>query len=165
MFLHDFGKARIFRQEAVTGVDGIGLGNLGGRNDRRDVQIGFGGRWRPDADGFIGQPHMHGIGIGSAVHGHGANTHFPASTVHAQRDFAPVGDQDLLEHWHHSMISRGWSYSTGCSDFTMIDRTVPARGAVIGFITFMASMISSVAPAATVAPSVMKAGAPGSGVR
>ena len=98
MFLHDFGKTRVFGQETIAGVDGISLGDFGRRNDRRDVQIAVRRRRRANADGFIGQPHVHGISVGSGVHRHGSDTHFAAGTVDAQRDFAPVGDQDLLEH-------------------------------------------------------------------
>ncbi len=34
-------EARVFRQEADAGMDRIGAGNFGGRQDRRNVQIGF----------------------------------------------------------------------------------------------------------------------------
>ena len=43
--------------------------------------------------------------------------------------------------------------------------TVPALGAVIGFITFIASMIISVSPALTVWPALTNGAAPGSGER
>ena len=36
------------------------------------------------------------------------------------------------------MTTSGVSYSTGCSLWTQIFLTVPALGAVIGFITFIA---------------------------
>ena len=42
---------------------------------------------------------------------------------------------------------------------------VPALSAVIGFITFIASMISSVSPSFTAWPTLMKLAAPGSGAR
>ena len=48
---------------------------------------------------------------------------------------------------------------------TLIFLTVPALGAVIGFITFIASMISRVSPAFTAWPTVMNGFAPGSGDR
>ena len=43
--------------------------------------------------------------------------------------------------------------------------TVPPAGAWIGFITFIASMISSVCPALTLSPTLMNGSAPGSEVR
>ena len=63
------------------------------------------------------------------------------------------------------MITSGWSNSTGWASATMIFLTVPPVGAVIGFITFIASMISRVSPALTVSPTLMNGSAPGSGDR
>ena len=42
---------------------------------------------------------------------------------------------------------------------------MPALGAVIGFIIFIASMISSVWPAVTLSPTSTNGGLPGSGER
>ena len=42
----DLGEAGVLRQEAVAGVDGLGAGDLGGGDDRGDVQIAL-GRGRP----------------------------------------------------------------------------------------------------------------------
>ena len=49
----------------------------------------------------------------------------------------------------YSTTTSGWSNSTGWPFSTSTDFTVPALGARIGFITFIASTISSVSPAAT----------------
>ena len=59
------------------------------------------------------------------------------------------------------MTTSGWSNSTGWALSTRICVTRPARGATIGFITFIASTISSVSPAATVEPTCTKCDAPG----
>ena len=48
-------EARIFRQEAVAGVNGFGLGDLGGADDLRDVKVALSGRRRPDTYRFVGQ--------------------------------------------------------------------------------------------------------------
>jgi hypothetical protein len=63
------------------------------------------------------------------------------------------------------IIASGWSNSTGWPSLTMIFLTTPPAGAVIGFITFIASTISSVSPALTVSPTSTNALAPGSGER
>src|SRR5688500_16832182 len=63
------------------------------------------------------------------------------------------------------MITSGWSNSTGWASATMICLTTPPLGAVIGFITFIASMISSVSPALTGLPTAMNGSTPGSGDR
>src|SRR3990170_5723805 len=68
-------------------------------------------------------------------------------------------------HHRHSTTTSGWSNSTGWASETKIWRTVPALGAMIGFITFIASMISKVSPFLTGWPVAMNGFAPGSGER
>src|SRR6185503_13994456 len=63
------------------------------------------------------------------------------------------------------MITIGWSNSTGWASATMIFLMTPPLGAVIGFMTFIASMISRVSPALTGLPTAMNGSAPGSGDR
>jgi hypothetical protein len=81
MGFDDFGKARVFRQEAIAGMDRLGAGDFGGRNDGGDVQIGAAGRRRSDAHAFIGQLDMHGVGVGFGVHRDGADAHLLAGPV------------------------------------------------------------------------------------
>ena len=59
----DLGEAGVLREEAVTGVDGLGAGDLAGGDDGRNVQIAVARGRRADADALIGQPHMHGVRI------------------------------------------------------------------------------------------------------
>ena len=56
----------------------------------------------------------------------------------------------------YSMIIRGAPYSTGLPSSTRMRLTVPARGAGMWFIVFIASMIRTVWPSATCAPTVDK---------
>ena len=149
VLLDDVGEARVLAQEAIARVDRVGLGDLGGRDDVRDVEVAVGGRRRPDADRLVGEPDVHRVGVGGRMDRDRPDPHVVRRAVDAQRDLAAVGDQDLLDH---SMTISGSSYSTGCSLVTRMRATVPAFGAVIGFITFIASMMSSVAPAFTVLP-------------
>gem|GEM_PF-6179295 len=65
----------------------------------------------------------------------------------------------------YSTTISGWSYSTGWPFWTITALTVPARGAGIAFITFIASTISSVCPADTLSPTDAKFFAPGSADR
>ena len=92
--LDDFGELRILAQEAITGVNRIGMGNFGCSDDRGDVEIAVGRRRRTDADSVIGQPHVHRIGIGGGVHRDRLDPHLMRSAVDAQRDFAAIGDQN-----------------------------------------------------------------------
>jgi hypothetical protein len=41
---------------------------------------------------------VHGVGVGSGVHRNSGDAHLLAGAVDAQRDFAAIGDQDLVEH-------------------------------------------------------------------
>jgi hypothetical protein len=93
----DFGKARVFRQEAIARMDCIGLGDLGRRDDRGDVEIAVLGRGRPDADRMVGQADMHGISVGGGMDRHRLDAHFLGCAMDAQRDFAAVGDQQALD--------------------------------------------------------------------
>src|SRR3954449_12831550 len=63
------------------------------------------------------------------------------------------------------MISSGWSNSTGWASATMIFLTPPPAGAVMGFITFIASTISNVSPALTASPTATNGLASGCGDR
>ena len=57
------GKVGVFRQEAVTGVNGVGVRYLGGTDDGRDVEVAVGGAVGPDADGFVGQADVHQVAV------------------------------------------------------------------------------------------------------
>ena len=65
----------------------------------------------------------------------------------------------------YSIITSGSPNSTGWPSSTRICVTVPARGDGIWFIVFMASMINSVCPTETLAPTSMNGFAPGSGAQ
>ena len=138
---------------------------------------------------------MHGVRIHRGVDGHGGDAELLAGPQDAQRDLAAIGDEDFLKHrrgmpsrnlnlptagwgcrpvpearalWRaacHSMTSSGSPYSTGWPFSTRILVTVPARGAGMAFMVFMASTIRIVWPSRTVEPTSTNAGAPGSGQR
>ena len=148
MLLDHLGELGVLRQEAVAGMDRVGAGDGRGGQDRRDVEIAVARRRRADADALVGQAHMHGVGVGGRMHGHGLDAHLAAGAVDAQRDLAAVGDQDLVEH---AMVPTRRSSAARRTRPAGRSRpgsgvTVPALGALIGFIIFIASMISSVWP-------------------
>src|SRR5690606_25326481 len=131
-----------------------------------DVQIGLGRRRGADADAFVGQTHPHGAAVGLGVNGDGGDAHLLARPVDAQRDLAPVGDQDLGGHRAQaSSTTRASPNSTGWESPRRISATAPSRGAWIGFIVFMASTISRVWPFLTLSPVLMKGSEPGAGGR
>src|SRR4051812_43808348 len=61
------------------------------------------------------------------------------------------------------MTTSGWSNSTGWPSLTSSFLTIPPSGAVIGFMTFIASTISRVSPALTASPGSTNALASGCG--
>ena len=144
VFLHDLGEARILRQKAVARMDRLRAGDLAGRDDGRNIEIGLRRGRRPDAHALVGQAHMHGVGVGGGMHRNGGDPHFFAGAVDAQRDLATVRNEDFFEH--HEMTSNVWPNSTGSASCTRISVTLPPRGLRIGFIVFIASTIRSVSP-------------------
>ena len=98
VLVEDFGEARVLRQEAVARMHRVGAGDLAGGEQRRDVEIAVARRRRADADALVGEPHMHGVGVGGRMHRDGRDAELLAGAQHAQRDLAAVGDQDFVEH-------------------------------------------------------------------
>jgi hypothetical protein len=66
-FLREVG---VLRKEAVARVDRLGIGDFGGADDRGDVQVARGRRRGADADRFVGELDVLGLGIGLGVHYH-----------------------------------------------------------------------------------------------
>ncbi len=168
MALHHLGKVGVLGQEAVAGVDRLRAGDQRGGKDRGLVQIAVPRGGRSDAHAFIGQAHMHRVGIGGGMHGDGGDAEVPAGAEYPERDFAAIGDQDFFEHRRqsdHSMIISGSSYSTGAPAVTSTFLTTPAFGALIWLKVFIASISSSVWPASTLWPTLTYGAAPGSADR
>ena len=94
----DLGEVGVLRQEAVAGVDGLDVGDLGGADDARDLQVALGGSGRADADGLVGQVQIRRIAVGLAEDGHDLDAQVAAGADDPQGDLAAVGDQDALEH-------------------------------------------------------------------
>ena len=170
--LEDFGEARVLGQEAVARMHRVGAGDLAGGEQRRDVEIAVARRRRADADALVGEPHMHGVGVGGRMHGDGRDAELLAGAQHPQRDLAAVGDEDLVEHRPCSLLDASLDDHQRLAELdrlAVLDQDlrsrVPARGAGIWFMVFIASMISSVWPARTWLPTSTKGRAPGSGPR
>ena len=124
------------------------------------LQIALRRRRRADADAFIGQAHMHRIGVGGRMHRDGGDAHLLAGAVDAQRDFAAIGDQDFFEHrqlYDEQAPGRIRPAAHRECRFRLI---VPPRGARMGFIVFMASTMRSVSPSFTTSPTLTKGGLP-----
>ena len=96
--LDHFGEGGVFGEEAVAGVDGVGAGDVGGGEDGGDVKVAVAGGRRSDADAFVGETDVHGVGVGGGVDGDGGDAELAACALNTDGDLAAVGDEDFLEH-------------------------------------------------------------------
>ena len=96
--LADLGEVRVFRQEAVAGMNRIDVAHFGRAHDAIDLQVTVGARGGTDADRFVRQLHMERIDVGLRVDSQRADIEFLAGANDAKRDFSAVGDEDFFEH-------------------------------------------------------------------
>ncbi len=85
-------ESRVFRQEAIAGVDRLSAGDLAGRDDRGEAQIALRRRVGADADGLIRHANVHRIGIGGGMHRNRFDPHFTAGAHDPKSDLSAVGD-------------------------------------------------------------------------
>ena len=93
----DLGKAVVFRQKAVAGVDGIGPSGGSRGQNVGNMEVALGAGRLPDAHRFVGQLHVQGVFIHRAEHGHRRNAQLPAGAQDSQGNLATVGDQQLAD--------------------------------------------------------------------
>ena len=79
-------------------MDGDRVGDFGGADDGRHVQVAQRRGRRPDAHRFVGQQHVLEAGVGGGVHGDGLDAQLAAGAQDAQRDLAAIGDDDFFQH-------------------------------------------------------------------
>jgi hypothetical protein len=170
-FFHPLGEVGVLAQEAVAGVDGLGIGHLGRRNDGRHVEVAQRRRGRADAHRLVGQLDVLGVAVGLGIDHHRLDAHLAAGALDAQGDLAAVGDQDFLEHGcalacaPSISTNSGWPYSTAWPFSPRIWVMVPVLSASISFRIFMASMMQMVSPSLTALAHVDKRLGAGAGDR
>ena len=160
MLFEDLGEAGVLGQEAVARMHGIGAGDLAGRDEGRDVEIAIAAGGGPMQT--LSSASRTCMASASAVECT-ATVAMPSSR-HARwmrsaisprlaiRILSNMGSSPGVSVSTspatplYSMMISGSPYSTGWAFSTRIALTVPARGAGIWFIVFMASMMSSVSP-------------------
>ena len=96
--LANFGKAGVFAQESVAGMDGGRVGDLGRTDDRWDVQVAAGALGRADADGLIGETGVQRVAVRFRINRNRRDAEIFACANDAQRDLAAIGNQYLLKH-------------------------------------------------------------------
>ena len=96
--LDALGEVGVLREEAVAGMDRLGVGDFGGADDRRDVEVTVGRARRPDTHRLIRELDILGLAVGHGVQGHGADAERAAGALDAQRNLAAVGYDDFFDH-------------------------------------------------------------------
>ena len=81
-------------------MDGLGVGDFGGADDGRDVEVTQAGGGGADANRLIGQLDVFRLAVGLGVDNDRANSQVATGALDAQGDFAAVGNQNLLKHGH-----------------------------------------------------------------
>ena len=98
------GEAGALGEEAVARVDGVDVGDLGGRDDAILAQVRILARSGPDADGLVGELHVQRLLVGLGIDRDGLDAQLPARADDAKGDFAAIGDEDLV-HARKSVLS------------------------------------------------------------
>jgi hypothetical protein len=91
-------ESRVFGEEAVAGMDGVGTGFAGYADDFVDVEITFASGGGADGIGLVGEANVEGFAIDFAEDGDAADAEFAAGPQDADGYFSSVGDQDFFEH-------------------------------------------------------------------
>ena len=96
--LANLGEMRIFRKKTVAGMNRVHIRDLRCADDAVNAQITFRRRRFANANGLIGQLHVHGIGIRFRINGHRADVQFFASADDPNGYLAAIGDQNFFKH-------------------------------------------------------------------
>ena len=96
--LTDLGKVCVLRKETVAGMDGVYVGDFGGADNLRDIEIALGTARGPDANGFIGKTDVERMAIGFGIDGDRADAQLFARCKDAERNLTTIGNKDFLEH-------------------------------------------------------------------
>ena len=87
------GQFRPLGEEAVAGMNGVGLRRGRGVEKCGDREIALRRRRRSDPDGLIGDLHVQRIGVGVGVDRDALDSRLAAGARDPDRDFAAVGDE------------------------------------------------------------------------
>ena len=89
------GKPRVFAQEAVAGVDGIGAGLAGRFQQRVNPQVRVSGSRSANVNGLVSQANVGRVPVGVTEDGDRAVAEVTRRAHDAAGNLAAVGDQDL----------------------------------------------------------------------
>jgi len=92
------GEGRVLRQEAVAGMNRRRTARFGGRQDLLGAQVALAGRRGPDGDGVVRLPYEGRVGVRRRIHGDGANVQPARRADDAGGDFAPIRNEERVDH-------------------------------------------------------------------
>src|SRR5215469_1022311 len=76
----------------------IHVGDFGSTDNRRNIEVALRKLRGPHANGFICEAHWQGVAIRLAVDRNRPDPKLFAGANHPQRNFASIGNENLLEH-------------------------------------------------------------------
>ena len=94
------GERNALGEEAVAGMDGVGLLRARGRDHALEVEVALGRRSRSDRVGLVGEQHVERCAVGLAEHRDGRDRELAQRADHAHRDLAAVRDQHPANAGH-----------------------------------------------------------------
>ena len=94
----NFNRDRIFAQESIARMNGIGIGNLSRADHRRNIKIAERTLSRTNANCFIREPDMEAMPVGLRIDCYGFDSKIAARTDNAQRNLAPIGNKNFSKH-------------------------------------------------------------------
>ena len=103
----DFRQHRIFREEAIAGMQCVATGGDRQIDDVVCVEIAD-NRVGADVVGFVGFFDVQRMAVGIGIDGHRLDAHFRAGAHDADGDFAAVGNKDFLDHVKTRYLNCFW---------------------------------------------------------
>ncbi len=97
--LAHLGEIRVLGKESVAWMDRVHVGDFGGADHLRDIQVAFAGARRPDAHGFVGEAHVQRVAVRLRVNRDRGDAQLLARIDHAQGDFTAIGYEDFSKHF------------------------------------------------------------------
>ncbi len=94
---HGLGEVGVLGEEAVAGVDGVGAGLGGGVQNFVEDEVGLGGGLSAEGEGFVGQAHERGVGVGFGVDGDAGQAGIGCGPDHPHCNLTAVRDEHLRD--------------------------------------------------------------------
>ena len=98
------GEVGVLGEEAVAGMDRLGVRLLRGGDDLLDVEVALGRHRGADQEGLVGLAHMRRVTVDLRVDGDRPDAHLLQGPGNPDRDLAAVGYQHFLKHGRGTLL-------------------------------------------------------------